>query len=100
MAGALRSCCAGAQHGSGAHQCQRGGRSVTRNRAPARRIGTEDSRTRAALVDAAPALIGDGGYPAVPSRRVAAKAGLKPQLVHYYFRTMDDLLLAVFRVGA
>src|SRR5207248_7618622 len=30
----------------------------------------------------------------------AAKAGLKPQLVHYYFRTMDDLFLEVFRRGA
>ena len=28
---------------------------------------------------------------------MAAKAGLKPQLVHYYFRTMDDLFLEVFR---
>ena len=37
------------------------------------------------------------GYAAVSSRRVAAAAGLKPQLVHYYFRTMDDLFLAVFR---
>ena len=39
----------------------------------------------------------DEGYAAVTSRRVAAKAGLKPQLVHYYFRTMDDLFLEVFR---
>lgn len=31
------------------------------------------------------------------SRRVAAEAGLKPQLVHYYFCTMDDLFLEVFR---
>ncbi len=37
------------------------------------------------------------GYAAVTSRRVAAKAGLKPQLVYYYFRTMDDLFLALFR---
>ena len=37
------------------------------------------------------------GYAAVTSRRVAASAGLKPQLVHYYFRTMDDLFLALFR---
>jgi AcrR family transcriptional regulator len=28
---------------------------------------------------------------------VAARAGLKPQLVHYYFRTMDDLFLALYR---
>lgn len=39
----------------------------------------------------------EDGYAAVTSRRVAEKAGLKPQLVHYYFRTMDDLFLAVFR---
>ena len=37
------------------------------------------------------------GYAAVTSRRVAARAQLKPQLVHYYFRTMDDLFLALFR---
>jgi AcrR family transcriptional regulator len=40
------------------------------------------------------------GYAAVTSRRVAAEAGLKPQLVHYYFRTMDDLFLALFRERA
>jgi AcrR family transcriptional regulator len=42
-------------------------------------------------------LLLDEGYAAVTSRRVAAKADLKPQLVHYYFRTMDDLFLEVFR---
>ncbi len=65
-----------------------------------RRIGAEDSKTRAALLDAAQALMLEEGYAAVTSRRVAAKAGLKPQLVHYYFRTMDDLFLALFRQGA
>lgn len=39
----------------------------------------------------------DEGYAAVTSRHVAAEAGLKPQLVHYYFRTMDDLFLALYR---
>ncbi len=39
----------------------------------------------------------DEGYAAVTSRRVAAEAGLKHQLVHYYFRTMDDLFLALYR---
>lgn len=65
--------------------------------APSRRIGTTDSRTRAQLVDAAERLLVEDGYAAVTSRQVAAKAGLKPQLVHYYFRTMDDLFLEVFR---
>jgi AcrR family transcriptional regulator len=62
-----------------------------------RRIGTADSKTRSQLVDAAEQLLLDEGYAAVTSRRVAAAAGLKPQLVHYYFRTMDDLFLEVFR---
>src|SRR4051794_1911239 len=62
-----------------------------------RRIGTTDSKTRAQLVDAAEELLLEEGYAAVTSRRVAAKAGLKPQLVHYYFRTMDDLFLEVYR---
>jgi AcrR family transcriptional regulator len=62
-----------------------------------RRIGTETSTTRAGLVDAAEQLMLAEGYAAVTSRRVAARAGLKPPLVHYYFRTMDDLFLALFR---
>ncbi len=62
-----------------------------------RRIGAQDSKTRAQLLDAAEDLLLEEGYAAVTSRRVAAKAGLKPQLVHYYFRTMDDLYLEVFR---
>jgi AcrR family transcriptional regulator len=62
-----------------------------------RRIGAESSKTRSQLLDAAELLLLEEGYAAVTSRRVAAKAGLKPQLVHYYFRTMDDLYLEVFR---
>jgi AcrR family transcriptional regulator len=62
-----------------------------------RRIGTENSKTRALLLDAAEKLMLEEGYPAVTSRHVAAEAGLKPQLVHYYFRTMDDLFLALFQ---
>jgi AcrR family transcriptional regulator len=62
-----------------------------------RRIGNESSKTRAALLDAAERLMLEEGYAAVTSRRVAAEAGLKPQLVYYYFRTMDDLFLALFR---
>src|SRR6202035_538671 len=62
-----------------------------------RRIGAADSKTRAQLLDAAEQLLLEEGYAAVTSRRGGAKAGLKPQLVHYYFRTMDDLFLEVFR---
>lgn len=40
------------------------------------------------------------GYAAATSRRVAARAGVKPALVHYYFPSMDDLYVAVLRSGA
>jgi AcrR family transcriptional regulator len=72
-------------------------RLIGRNVKTARRLGAPDSKTRALLLDAAERLMLERGYAAVTSRRVASKAGLKPQLVHYYFRTMDDLFLAVYR---
>jgi AcrR family transcriptional regulator len=62
-----------------------------------RRLGAKDSTTRSLLVEAAERLMLRDGYAAVTSRRVAAEAGVKPQLVHYYFRTMDDLFLEVYR---
>lgn len=65
-----------------------------------RRLGAPDAKNRTVLLDAAEQLMRDEGYAAVTSRRVAEKAGLKPQLVHYYFRTMDDLFMELFRRGA
>jgi TetR/AcrR family transcriptional regulator len=65
--------------------------------ASARRIGAPDAKNRGVLLDAAEQLTLEEGYAAVTSRRVADRAGLKPQLVHYYFRTMEDLFLEVFR---
>ncbi|MFD2135895.1 TetR/AcrR family transcriptional regulator [Novosphingobium resinovorum] len=66
----------------------------------ARRVGAETSATRAVIVEATNQLIRDEGYAAVSTRRVAARAGLKPSLVHYYFPTTDDLLVEVSRQGA
>jgi len=70
---------------------------MTATNASARRIGTRNSKTRARLVDAAEELLLEEGYAAVTSRRVSARAGLKPQLVHYYFRSMEELFIEVFR---
>ncbi len=52
----------------------------------ARRIGAPDAKNRGVLLDTAEQLMIEEGYAAVTSRRVASEAGLKPQLVHYYFR--------------
>lgn len=59
-----------------------------------------DSTTRDMLIDATIGIMIDEGYAAATSRRVAAEAGVKPALVHYYFPTMDELYLNVFRRGA
>ncbi|MDX6744876.1 helix-turn-helix domain-containing protein [Actinocorallia sp. A-T 12471] len=74
----------------------RGSQEVDQMSSP-RRIGAPDAKNRGVLLDAAERLLLEEGHTAVSSRRVAARAGLKPQLVHYYFRTMDELLVEVFR---
>ena len=53
--------------------------------------------TRVALIEASAQIMVDDGYAAATSRRVAAKAGVKPALMHYYFPSMDDLFVAVLR---
>ncbi len=67
---------------------------------PQRRVGAENSATRALIVKTTEELILEQGYGSLSTRRVAARAGLKPSLVHYYFPTTDDLLLEVSRRGA
>ena len=67
----------------------------SRKRRPERKIGGESSLTRTALLDAAEKLMRKEGYAAVTSRKLASVAKLTPQLVHYYFRTMDELYLAL-----
>ena len=65
-----------------------------------RRFGTDKSATRTQLLDAALALMVEEGYAAVSGRKVAARAGLNASLIHYYFPTSDDLLVAAYRRGA
>jgi AcrR family transcriptional regulator len=60
-------------------------------------MGVEGSKVRTLFVDAAEEILRDEGYMGISARQVAAKAGLKTQLLYYYFRTMDDLILAVVR---
>ncbi|PEQ11626.1 hypothetical protein B2G71_16000 [Novosphingobium sp. PC22D] len=58
------------------------------------------AKTRMRLIEAAHELLAEEGYPAFTARRIASKAELKPQLVHYYFRSMEDLVVTVFRKSA
>jgi AcrR family transcriptional regulator len=65
-----------------------------------RRVGGENSATRTLILDTTEKLMVDEGYAAVTTRRVAAEAGLKAPLIHYYFPTTDDLFVAVYRRAA
>jgi AcrR family transcriptional regulator len=61
-----------------------------------RKPAEETAKTREAILDATEAIMREEGYAAVSSRRVAEKAGLKSQLVHYHFGSMDDLFVALY----
>jgi AcrR family transcriptional regulator len=60
-----------------------------------KRLGTQKSATRAALIDAAEKLMLEEGFAGVTTRRLAEKSGIKFQLIYYYFNTLEDLLLEV-----
>lgn len=62
--------------------------------ATSRRLAEE---SRALLIEAAVEVIRTEGYGALSARRLAEKVGLKRQIVHYYFRTVEELLLSVVR---
>lgn len=63
----------------------------------AHRSGRDGAATRQVILDATEKIMREEGYAAVSSRRVAEQAGLKSQLVHYHFGSMDDLFLALYR---
>jgi AcrR family transcriptional regulator len=48
-----------------------------------------------ALLDAAERMLVSDGYARITTRRVAAEAGVNHGLVHYYFGSMEELLLQV-----
>ena len=61
------------------------------------RLSAKGSRTRAAVIAATEALMLEEGYAAVTFRNVAARAGVNPGNVQYYFPTIDDLFLGLLR---
>jgi AcrR family transcriptional regulator len=49
------------------------------------------------MLEAAERVIARDGYSALASRRVAEEAGLKQQLIYYYFHNMEELIVATYR---
>lgn len=62
-----------------------------------RRMGDPDSATAHAILDGAERVLQTRGYGAITSRSIAEEAGVKHQLVYYYFQDIDELLLAAFK---
>ena len=62
------------------------------------RVATAPTATvsaRDALLDAAERLLADAGHARITTRRVAGEAGVNHGLVHYYFGSVEHLLLRV-----
>lgn len=53
------------------------------------------ARNVEAFLDAAERLLIEVGYAGITTRRLAAEAGLNQGLVHYYFGSMDEVLVQV-----
>jgi TetR/AcrR family transcriptional regulator, transcriptional repressor for nem operon len=70
---------------------------VGRELEPPRRVGSETSKTRFVVLDAAQAVMLRDGYAAVTYRSIAARAGVTAPLVQYYFPTLDDLFVDLLR---
>ncbi|OBJ98034.1 TetR family transcriptional regulator [Mycobacterium sp. 1245852.3] len=62
-----------------------------------RRVGAETSKTRDVLLDCVEKLMLEQGYASVTYRALAAKAGVTPSLVQYYFPTLDEIFVAAIR---
>lgn len=60
-----------------------------------RRAQPRGDDMRAKIVEAAKEILGRDGYEKASIREIANEAGVARGLVHYYFETKEDLLLAV-----
>lgn len=65
-----------------------------------RRRGSRQSDTRAKILDAARDLLLEEGYGAITTRRIGERADVRYQLIHYYFESLDELFVELFREGA
>ena len=57
----------------------------------------EKRNTRAAIIAGAYQVLAEQGYEAASIKEIARAAGVAPGLVHYYFKSKDELLVAVLQ---
>ncbi len=64
---------------------------------PRRRMGPQDSESSQSILDAAERVLRAKGYSAITSQKVAEEAGVKRQLIFYYFQNIDEMILVAFK---
>jgi AcrR family transcriptional regulator len=64
-----------------------------------RKVREDTARIRQKIIEAAAALMEQGGYAEVTAGRLAKAVGLSRQSIHYHFGTIDEVLIAVMRYG-
>jgi AcrR family transcriptional regulator len=69
--------------------------SPTTPRARGRPVADDGRDAREALLDAAVALFAERGVAATTAGEIAARAGVTPAMIHYYFRGREKLIDAV-----
>jgi len=65
-----------------------------------RRTGRAGTPVWHSILDGAEDILRDEGYALLSSRNIAERAGVKQQLIYYYFLNMDELIVALFRRAA
>lgn len=65
-----------------------------------RRMGPPGSENWHAMLDGGEEILREEGHAMLTSRSIAERIGVKQRLVYYYFRTMEDLIVAMFRRSA
>jgi AcrR family transcriptional regulator len=62
-----------------------------------RRKGVQSSQTRSQLIAAASEIVREKGYLSLTTRELAKRVGLTRYIVHYYFGTMEELIVALIQ---
>lgn len=64
-----------------------------------RKVREDTAKMRLQIIQAAVALMQEGGHIVVTAGRLAKAVGLSRQSIHYHFGTMDEVLVAAMRYG-
>ncbi|NLD63084.1 MAG: helix-turn-helix transcriptional regulator, partial [Bacteroidales bacterium] len=62
------------------------------------KVRTADRQTRDRIFRAATQVFEEKGYSGARMQEIADRAGINKALLHYYFRSKDQLFMAVFQV--